>query len=230
MIRRSAMPKRAWRSRSSFRICASMVTSSAVVGSSAIRRSGSLASAMAIITRCRWPPESWCGYASRRRSASGSPTRCRSSTVRARAAWRESPLWTNSTSLTCFSIVWSGLSDVIGSWKIIAIRLPRTRRSVASSAPRSSWPWNRMLPEGWRAGGYGRSWRMDSAVTDFPDPLSPTSPTVSPLAMSSETPRTARTSPPGVSNETDRSRIARRGAAAITRSSAGRTRRGRLRR
>jgi len=43
------------------RICAWTVTSRAVVGSSAIRRSGSLASAMAIITRCRWPPESWCG-------------------------------------------------------------------------------------------------------------------------------------------------------------------------
>ena len=43
------------------RICAWMVTSSAVVGSSAISRSGSLASAMAIITRWRWPPESWCG-------------------------------------------------------------------------------------------------------------------------------------------------------------------------
>ena len=35
-----------------------MVTSSAVVGSSAISNCGSLASAMAIITRCRWPPES----------------------------------------------------------------------------------------------------------------------------------------------------------------------------
>ena len=46
---------------SSSRICAWMVTSSAVVGSSAIRMSGSLASAMAIITRCRWPPESSCG-------------------------------------------------------------------------------------------------------------------------------------------------------------------------
>ena len=142
------MPKRAWSSRRSFRICAWMVTSSAVVGSSAIRRSGSLASAIAIITRWRWPPESWWGYASRRRSASGSPTRCRSSTVRVRAARRPSPLWTKSTSLTCFSIVWSGLSDVIGSWKIMAIRLPRTRRSVASSAPRSSWPWNTMLPAG----------------------------------------------------------------------------------
>ncbi len=46
---------------SSSRICAWMVTSSAVVGSSAMSRSGSLASAMAIITRWRWPPESWCG-------------------------------------------------------------------------------------------------------------------------------------------------------------------------
>ncbi len=42
-------------------ICAWMVTSRAVVGSSAMRRSGSFASAMAIITRWRSPPESWCG-------------------------------------------------------------------------------------------------------------------------------------------------------------------------
>jgi len=41
------------------RICAWMVTSSAVVGSSAIRISGSQASAAAIITRCRCPPDSW---------------------------------------------------------------------------------------------------------------------------------------------------------------------------
>ena len=38
-----------------------MVTSSAVVGSSAIRTSGLHESAMAIITRCRMPPENWCG-------------------------------------------------------------------------------------------------------------------------------------------------------------------------
>jgi hypothetical protein len=46
---------------SSSRICACTVTSSAVVGSSAISSSGSLASAMAIITRWRWPPDSSCG-------------------------------------------------------------------------------------------------------------------------------------------------------------------------
>src|SRR5690606_27980603 len=46
---RSAMRSRVW---------AWMVTSSAVVGSSATSRSGWPASAMAIITRCAWPPDS----------------------------------------------------------------------------------------------------------------------------------------------------------------------------
>ena len=51
-----------------------MVTSSAVVGSSATRRSGPAASAIAIIARCFRPPESWNGYSSARRAASGMPT------------------------------------------------------------------------------------------------------------------------------------------------------------
>ena len=46
---------------STARICAWIVTSSAVVGSSAIRSFGSHASAIAIIARCRIPPENWCG-------------------------------------------------------------------------------------------------------------------------------------------------------------------------
>ena len=45
----------------SSRICAWTVTSSAVVGSSAISSSGSMTSAIAIITRWRMPPESSCG-------------------------------------------------------------------------------------------------------------------------------------------------------------------------
>ena len=61
VIRSIAIRKRAWRSWSSATICAWIVTSSAVVGSSAMSRSGSLARAIAIITRWRWPPESWCG-------------------------------------------------------------------------------------------------------------------------------------------------------------------------
>jgi hypothetical protein len=46
---------------SNSRICRWIVTSSAVVGSSAISSFGSQASAIAIITRCCWPPESSCG-------------------------------------------------------------------------------------------------------------------------------------------------------------------------
>ncbi len=56
-MNKSDMPSRFWMSCSSLMICACTVTSSAVVGSSAISRSGSLASAMAIMTRWRWPPD-----------------------------------------------------------------------------------------------------------------------------------------------------------------------------
>ena len=56
-------------------ICAWIVTSSAVVGSSAISNCGSQTSAMAIITRCRMPPERLIGYMAaqlrRRRNADG---------------------------------------------------------------------------------------------------------------------------------------------------------------
>ena len=61
-----------------------VVTSRAVVGSSAIRTSGSPLSAIAIMTRCRIPPENSCGYASMRDAGWLSPT-CPSSSI-ARAA------------------------------------------------------------------------------------------------------------------------------------------------
>ena len=56
-----ALPKSSWSLLIRFMICACVVTSSAVVGSSAISRSGLLISAIAIITRWRMPPENWCG-------------------------------------------------------------------------------------------------------------------------------------------------------------------------
>ena len=78
-----AAPDAALESRIRSRICAWIVTSSAVVGSSAIRSFGLQASAMAIITRWRMPPESWCGYSRTRRSGSGMPTSVSISTARA---------------------------------------------------------------------------------------------------------------------------------------------------
>jgi hypothetical protein len=73
--------------------------------------------------------------------------------VRLRAASRDRPLCRISTSFTCRSIVCSGLSEVIGSWKIIEIRLPRTDSRSRVEAPTSSLPWKRMLPVGWLAAG-----------------------------------------------------------------------------
>src|SRR5215471_8359277 len=64
----SATPSRRVSPLISSRICAWMVTSRAVVGSSAMISLGSQASAMAIITRWRMPPDSWCGYCLRRRA------------------------------------------------------------------------------------------------------------------------------------------------------------------
>ncbi len=80
------------------RIWAWIVTSRAVVGSSAISSSGSQASAMAIITRWAMPPDRACGKASSRRSGSGMPTMRSSSAARARALRFDIPRWISSTS------------------------------------------------------------------------------------------------------------------------------------
>ncbi|TDD83626.1 hypothetical protein E1298_21010 [Actinomadura rubrisoli] len=56
-----AAPVASFATRRTSRTCAWIVTSSAVVGSSATMATGSLAIAIAIITRCRMPPENSCG-------------------------------------------------------------------------------------------------------------------------------------------------------------------------
>ena len=111
------------------RICFWIVTSSAVVGSSAIRSFGSQAIAIAIITRCCCPPDSCDGYESMRRSGSGMPTSRSTSTARLRAARPVMPMWRRNTSSSCQPTVNTGFSDVIGSWKIIEMSAPRSLRS-----------------------------------------------------------------------------------------------------
>ena len=61
VIRTTAMSSSRWSRAIRSRICACTVTSSAVVGSSAISTFGSFASAIAIIARWRMPPENSCG-------------------------------------------------------------------------------------------------------------------------------------------------------------------------
>ena len=90
------------------------------------------------------------------------------------------------------SAIWSpiritGLSDEIGSWKIIAISLPRTRSSSSSDAVIRSPPRSRAEPAN-RALGERVSPISVITVTDFPEPDSPTIATTSPRSRVNENP------------------------------------------
>ena len=77
-----------------------VVTSSAVVGSSAIISRGLHMMAMAIMMRWRMPPESSCGYCFMRLSGSGISTRRSFSSTISRASALEMPLWMRSGSIS----------------------------------------------------------------------------------------------------------------------------------
>ena len=198
----------------SSRIWSWTVTSSAVVGSSAISSFGPQASAIAIITRCRSPPESSCGYCASRRSGAPMPT-CRStSTSRSRKAPRRRSVWRRSASASCQPTLKAGLRLVIGSWKIMPISRPRMAFSVRRSARARSRPRNRMAPLAIRVGGSGSRRRTDMAVTLLPQPDSPTSPSTSPGPMANETSSTRRTGPASVATSSVRPSTPRSGATA----------------
>ena len=88
---------------------------------------------------------------------------------------------------TCMPTVSAGLSELIGSWKIIAMRLPRTLLISASDNFKRSRPSNRICPPSITPGGSGIRRRIDSAVTLLPEPDSPTIARVSPTPTSNET-------------------------------------------
>ena len=122
MIITSAVPESSTSSFSSSRTCAWMVTSSAVVGSSAISSRGSQASAIAISARCRIPPESWCGYSLQPppRVGDADPAQQVLGLVLGLVA-ADVLGAASSTSVTWTPIGTTGFSEVIGSWKTIAM-------------------------------------------------------------------------------------------------------------
>ena len=98
------------------------------------------------------------------------------------------------------SAIWSptlktGLRLVIGSWKIIAMSLPRTLRISSSERASRSRPSNMISPVGISAGGMSRRRMIDRLVTLLPQPDSPTMPRVSPGMIEKLTPSTARMTP-----------------------------------
>ena len=80
---------------------------------------------MAIITRWRIPPDISCGYCSRRRAASGMRTSRSSRSAVSVAVLAFMSRCTRSGSAICAPIFISGFSELIGSWKIIAISWPQ---------------------------------------------------------------------------------------------------------
>ena len=178
LIITSAMPSWRWRSRNSSMICACVVTSSAVVASSAISSFGLEASAMAMITRWRIPPESWCAYSCRRCSGEGRRTSLSSSSARSRAAPRSTRAWARTASAICAPIRIVGFSDRDGSWKTIAMSAPRWRRIALSDSPISSWPSKRTEPE--TVAVAGSRPMIARELTVLPEPDSPMSARVRP--------------------------------------------------
>src|SRR6185436_2959040 len=103
----------------------------------------------------------------------------------------------------------TGLREVWGSWRIIEMRRPRMSRISRSLFSRRFSPSSRMAPLTMRAAGRGTSRRSDSAVMVFPQPDSPTMPSVSPSRREKLTPSTALTTPLRVKQYVRRSSTSR---------------------
>ncbi len=84
------------------------------------------------------------------------------------------------TSSICQPTVFCGFSAVIGSWKIIAMRSPRSPRICASVSVDRSCPSNFTDPPDMRTSGSGSRRTTAPAARLLPDPLSPTRQTISP--------------------------------------------------
>ena len=92
----------------------------------------------------------------------------------------------------------TGLSEVIGSWKIMPISRPRTDIIASGERPSRSRPFSLMVPPAGRTAP-GRSPITAFAHIDLPEPDSPTMHKVSPALMARLRPFTAlaRSAPSG---------------------------------
>src|SRR5215204_526278 len=190
-----AVPYFSCSSTMSSRIWAWIVTSRAVVGSSAIRTLGLQERPIAIMARWRMPRENWWGYSLALLSGLAMPTSRSTCTVFSWASLLERFWWMRIASRIWLPTVKTGFRLVMGSWKIMAMSLPLISCIRLSGVLSRSWPSKRISPSGYSVGGLGLSCMMERAVTLLPLPDSPTIPRVSPASSENETPSTALTTP-----------------------------------
>ena len=134
---------------------------------------------MAIITRCRMPPENSWGYCFIRLATLLIPTSSSISMARFDASSLEMLLsWARSASMSWLPTVYTGFRQVMGFWKIMATSRPR--KSVISSfvLASTSWPSKVMDPPITLPGDCRRP-MMEYASTLLPEPDSPTMPMTS---------------------------------------------------
>ncbi len=120
------------------------------------------------------------------------------SSARSWASFLPTFWWSRTDSAICSPTVNTGLSEVIGSWKIIEISLPRIPVISSSGSVTRSRPSKTMLEVGSTRPGRSIRRMIERAVTDFPLPDSPTMPSAPPFAIAKSTPSTARMTPPWV--------------------------------
>jgi hypothetical protein len=166
-----------------------VVTSSAVVGSSAISSTGSRTSAMAIMMRWRWPPESWCGKLAYMRSRVGQPTRQHGDLIFGARGGVEQGV----RAQHLVDLVAAGHDRVERRHRLLEDH--RHARAAQLAQPRLRWrarmssPCSRISPAGPAA-----PWQQAHhacAITDLPEPDSPTRQTISPGLTVKLTLRTA---------------------------------------
>src|SRR5215217_8459034 len=123
------------------------------------------------------------------------PTSDKSSTTRSRAWDLERFKLVRSASEIWSHTVNTGLRALIGSWNTMAMRRPRSARISASLLSKMLLPSNSTRPRGISPGGSGIRRMIALAVTDLPEPDSPTRPKVWPRSIEKDTPSTAVRSP-----------------------------------
>ena len=114
-----------------------------------------------------------------RASGLGMPTLRNRSTARSFASAFDTFSWVRMASTIWLPTRYTGLSEVMGSWKIIAMSLPRSSRYCFSDRVARSLPSNSREPPATCPGSAKRP-MMERLVTDLPEPDSPTIARISP--------------------------------------------------
>ena len=126
------------------------------------------------------------------------PTWRSSATVRSCAACRDMPRCRISVSATWSPTRLTGFSELIGSWKIMAMSPPRTLRISRWAGCADRGPQTGSREPGEMCSGQSSSRRIARAVTLLPQPDSPTKQSTLPRCRLKETSSTMGLSPVGV--------------------------------